>query len=125
MPPRPTNNPAIDPEAQRQHPIGDCSSETMVRGGPRVAKADALDALHRAQASIRTLFEISRELVVVCRDGHILYANPAIARALGVRSDEIVEAPWNSAPSVTSRATISTASAPSKSTCATTASVVL
>ncbi|MDP9001626.1 MAG: ATP-binding protein [Myxococcota bacterium] len=84
----------MNSDAECARPIADCSSKPALRAGPRVAKADATDAaLHRARESTRTVLEISRELIVVCRDGHILYANPTLSRVLGVRSDEIVERP--------------------------------
>ncbi|HZU81951.1 MAG TPA: ATP-binding protein [Polyangiaceae bacterium] len=45
----------------------------------------------RAQASFRTIIEISPELVFLHRDGRIVYANPAVVRALGATSsDELV-----------------------------------
>jgi PAS domain S-box-containing protein len=52
--------------------------------------ADPVEALHRAQSSLRMLMDISQELVVVHRDGMIVYANAAVGHALGVRTDDIV-----------------------------------
>jgi PAS domain S-box-containing protein len=49
---------------------------------------DPGEALLRAQASFRTLVEISPELVVLHRDGLVAYANPAVVRALGHRSGD-------------------------------------
>ncbi|HXN33222.1 MAG TPA: ATP-binding protein, partial [Polyangiaceae bacterium] len=51
-------------------------------------EAAAEAALRRARTSFRTLIEISPDLVVLHREGRLLYANPAVARALGVRSGE-------------------------------------
>ncbi len=45
-------------------------------------------ALHRARASFHSLLEISPELVLVHREGHIAYLNPAAVRALGFESAE-------------------------------------
>jgi PAS domain S-box-containing protein len=50
--------------------------------------SDAVDALHRARASFRTLLEVSPELAVLHRDGRIVYANPAVGRALGLGDGE-------------------------------------
>jgi PAS domain S-box-containing protein len=53
-------------------------------------ETDAIDALHRARASFRTLLEVSPELAVLHRDGRIVYANPAVSRALGLGEGEDV-----------------------------------
>ena len=45
-------------------------------------------ALHRARASFHSLLEISPELVLVHRDGHVAYLNPASVRALGLASPD-------------------------------------
>ncbi len=58
-------------------------------------QADAEEAARRAQASFRTVIEISADLIVLHREGHVLYANPAAARAVGVGSaDELVGMPF-------------------------------
>ena len=41
---------------------------------------DSLDRLDRAQASVRTLLELSTELAVVHRQGRIVFVNPALVR---------------------------------------------
>jgi PAS domain S-box-containing protein len=56
----------------------------------RPLDGDPVEALHRAQSSLRTLMEISAELVVVHREGKIVYANPAVGHALGLRTDDIL-----------------------------------
>jgi PAS domain S-box-containing protein len=60
------------------------------RATARTLDTDPVEALHRAQSSLRTLMEISPELVVVHRDGKIVYANPAVEHALGLRTDDIL-----------------------------------
>jgi PAS domain S-box-containing protein len=46
------------------------------------------DAVHRAQASFRTLAEVSSDLVLLHREGRVLHANPAVSRALGLASND-------------------------------------
>jgi PAS domain S-box-containing protein len=49
---------------------------------------DTTAALHRARASFHSLLEICPQLVVVHREGRVVYVNPATARALGMASSE-------------------------------------
>jgi PAS domain S-box-containing protein len=56
----------------------------------QASEVDEQDALCRARESLRTLIEVSPELIVVHREGQVLYANHAVVRALGfARADEI------------------------------------
>ncbi len=72
-----------------------CGSGTVLRADPLPAETDAEETLRRARASFRTLVEISPDLVVLHRAGSILYANPAVARAIGIRSgDELAGTPF-------------------------------
>ena len=87
----------IDHSAVAAEPSNDdqCASGTVLRADPLPAETDAGEALRRARASFRTLVEISPDLVVLHRDGPILYANPAVARAVGIRSgDELAGTPF-------------------------------
>ena len=48
------------------------------------------DAVRGAQASFKTLIELSSELVLLHRDARVVYVNPALARAIGVENaDEL------------------------------------
>jgi PAS domain S-box-containing protein len=86
----------IDPRHDSTHEATETSitergSGTVQRAAAQppdvdVREADASDSLHRARASFYTLIEIFPELVVLHRDGQILYANPAVVGALGVEA---------------------------------------
>jgi PAS domain S-box-containing protein len=62
------------------------SSGTVPHARAHPQDVELGDALRRAQASFRTLVELSPELVVLHRDGQVVHANPAVARALGLDS---------------------------------------
>jgi PAS domain S-box-containing protein len=62
------------------------SSGTVPHASARPPDIEVGDALRRAQSSFRTLVELSPELVLLHRDGQVLHANPAVARALGLDS---------------------------------------
>jgi PAS domain S-box-containing protein len=59
-------------------------SETSVRE----LKDDESSALARARAGFRCLVDISPQLVIIHRDGGVVYVNPAAAGALGLASGE-------------------------------------
>ena len=61
------------------NPTRPIESATVPAGAPTG------DELHRAQASFHTLLEVSPELVVSTATGTVVYANPAVVRALGLR----------------------------------------
>jgi PAS domain S-box-containing protein len=87
-----TSNRTNDPTRATPPSITERDSGTLSCAAARPPDDDA-EALERAQSSLRTLMEMSRELVVLHRDGHVAYANPAVARALGVASgDELAGA---------------------------------
>jgi PAS domain S-box-containing protein len=53
-----------------------CAAEVPAPG------VEAGEALARARESLRTVVEVSPEFVVIHRDGQVVYANPAVVRAL-------------------------------------------
>jgi two-component system, NtrC family, sensor kinase len=54
-----------------------------------LGRRGALDAVRRTEASFRSLVEASPELVVIHRDGQMLYANPALREALGLAGCDV------------------------------------
>jgi PAS domain S-box-containing protein len=75
----PTHHEAENATAER-------SSGTVPHAVARSPEAEMGDGLRRAHASVRTVIELSPELVLLHRDGHVVHANPAVARALGLDS---------------------------------------
>src|SRR5579883_3449697 len=70
---------------------GSGTMRTVPATAADLADESAATLTLRAQASFRTIIEISPELVFLHRDGRIVYANPAVVRALGATSsDELV-----------------------------------
>jgi PAS domain S-box-containing protein len=71
-------------------PRTDVSSPAESATVPTVPSASetGVDVVHRAQASFRTLAEISSDLVLLHRGGRVLHANPAVLRALGLASND-------------------------------------
>jgi PAS domain S-box-containing protein len=63
-------------------------SGKVARAAVHPAASDADELLRRAQRAFRTLVEISPDFVVLHREGRVLYANPAVARAMGLGSGE-------------------------------------
>jgi PAS domain S-box-containing protein len=75
-------HPIPKPGVSTQDPTQPTPSATLPISVP------SADALGRAQASVHTLMELSSELILIHRDGAIVYANVAVARALGLASAE-------------------------------------
>jgi len=69
--------PSVDPNL---------GSGTMARAAIEPTAKDSDEALRGARAAFRTLIEISPDFVVLHREGRVLYANPAVARAIGLGS---------------------------------------
>jgi PAS domain S-box-containing protein len=84
------SQPSRQPLSEPSPPPADGS-----HGSPEPPTPDELgSALHRARASFHSLLDISPELVLVHRDGHVAYINPASVRALGLGSaDERIGTP--------------------------------
>ncbi len=75
--------PSPGPRNEIPSPPNESATVPVARtAGPEV------DATHRARAAFRTLMEISSELVLLHRDGVVLYANPAVTNALELPSAE-------------------------------------
>jgi PAS domain S-box-containing protein len=85
------------PRTPKHQPSQDPDTSTVARGSgtmPRAEHEHAEGTPSPAPSSLRTLIQISPELVVLQRDGRVLHANPAVARALGVGSgDELTGVP--------------------------------
>jgi PAS domain S-box-containing protein len=84
-------HPIPKPGGSSQEPTQPAQSSTMPAGTP------AVDALGRAQASLHALIELSSELVLVHRDGVVVYGNAAAVKALGLGAvDELLLQPVSS-----------------------------
>src|SRR5271165_2351351 len=88
-------SPVDEPTAVSEQPAATPRSSGKVpRATTAPPEVDPEQALWRAQKSFHTLIQISPDLVVLHRKGQIAWANPAVARAIGMPSgDELVGTP--------------------------------
>ena len=77
---------AAAPQLERAGGLDDTSAALARRG--RNDEESVIEALNRARQSLKTLIEVSPQLVLVHRDGRIVSCNPAVVRALLLSSSE-------------------------------------
>ena len=86
-------SPPVDKDARPSEPPAapERGSGTVPIAAMSSRSSEAAQGLQEARESFSTLVQISPDLVVLHRGGRIVRANPAVARALGIRSgDELV-----------------------------------